>query len=428
MTNGARRWGSRGWLAAGRGLIVFGWSLLAVLLVAALAVAVSSVVWMFLVPEALLVVRGLAGRARGLAGRWSGVPVPSLYQPRPPAERGASGWWQRARWVLADPATWRDVRWLLVAPVVGLLAVLPAALIAYGVFGVLQPVLWRPLAAAGGVGWYGAIPVAGPATAWLAAFCGAITVQIGLGIGPWAVSAHARLTRALLAPPADASLARRVRHLTATRAEALDAQAAELRRIERDLHDGAQARLVALGMTLAAAEHLLADNPPARALVVEARQASADALDELRDLVRGIHPPVLADRGLGDAVRALAMDSRLPVDLAIDLPDRLAPAVESAAYFAISELLANAAKHSGARRVRFDIHHRDDVLHVTAVDDGHGGARIDAGTGLRGVQQRLAPFDGRLALTSPPGGPTTVTLELPCGSSSPKTTPSFETE
>lgn len=180
-------------------------------------------------------------------------------------------------------------------------------------------------------------------------------------------------------------------------------------------------------MTLSAAEQLLEENPQAaRTLLGEARDASAKALDELRDLARGIHPPVLADRGLADAVRALALDSRPTVEVSVDLPDRLAPAVESAAYFAVAEILANAAKHSGAERVWLDLRHRDGVLRVTVTDNGRGGAETGRGTGLRGTQRRLATFDGVLALNSPPGGPTIVTLELPCALSSPKTTLSSE--
>jgi signal transduction histidine kinase len=249
-----------------------------------------------------------------------------------------------------------------------------------------------------------------------------------LAIAPSVLRVHAHLTRWLLAPTANAALAVRVAHLAETRADAVDTQAVELRRIERDLHDGAQARLVAMGMTLSAAERLLDEDPQtARALLREARDASAKALAELRDLVRGIHPPVLADRGLGDAVRALALDSQPTVDVCVNLPGRLAPAVESAAYFAIAETLANAAKHSGAHRVWLDLRHCDGVLRVNVTDNGNGGAQIGHGTGLRGIQRRLAAFDGTLTIISPPGGPTTVTMELPCALCSPKTTLSSET-
>jgi signal transduction histidine kinase len=224
----------------------------------------------------------------------------------------------------------------------------------------------------------------------------------------------------------EAALNRRVARLTETRADAVDTQAAELRRIERDLHDGAQARLVAMGMNLGAAEALIDQHPEAaKALMAEAREASAKALTELRELVRGIHPPVLADRGLGDAVRALALDSPLRADVTVDLPGRLEPAVESAAYFAVSELLTNVAKHAQATEVRIDLWHRDGRLRVTCTDNGRGGASTQsAGSGLAGIERRIGTFDGVMAVRSPAGGPTEVTLEIPCASSSAKTSTS----
>jgi signal transduction histidine kinase len=212
-----------------------------------------------------------------------------------------------------------------------------------------------------------------------------------------------------------------VARLTETRSDALDVQAAELRRIERDLHDGAQARLVAMGMSLGTIEHLLERDPAkARRLLAEARESSSRALTELRDLVRGIHPPVLAERGLGDAVRALAMASPLATEVSLDLPGRVPAPVESAAYFAISEVLTNAAKHSGARRVWIDVRHEDGMLRIVLTDDGHGGADPSGGTGLRGIERRLGTFDGVLAVNSPAGGPTIVTMELPCELSAPQ--------
>ncbi|HEY7486487.1 MAG TPA: histidine kinase, partial [Streptosporangiaceae bacterium] len=186
--------------------------------------------------------------------------------------------------------------------------------------------------------------------------------------------------------------------------------------------DGAQARLVALGLTLGAAEHLVETDPEAaKKLVVQAREASATALSELRDLVRGIHPPVLAERGLGDAVRALALAGPLDVEVTVDIPGRLEAPVESAAYFAVSEVLTNAAKHSGAQRAWIDLSHADGRLRISVTDDGRGGADAARGTGLRGIERRLGTFDGVLALSSPQGGPTMVTMELPCALSSPRT-------
>jgi signal transduction histidine kinase len=213
-----------------------------------------------------------------------------------------------------------------------------------------------------------------------------------------------------------------VQTLTQTRHDAVDTAAAELRRIERDLHDGAQARLVALGMSLRAAERLFPTSPEAAlALVTEAKESSSLALTELRDLVRGIYPPVLADRGLGDAIRALALDSPLHTELDINLPGEVELPVASAVYFSAAEVLANVAKHAAAHTVRIGLSHGAGMLRVQITDDGAGGADPALGTGLAGVERRLATFDGILAVSSPPGGPTIVVIEVPCALSSPKT-------
>jgi signal transduction histidine kinase len=210
-------------------------------------------------------------------------------------------------------------------------------------------------------------------------------------------------------------LTRRAQRLAETRTAAVDGAAAELRRVERDLHDGAQARLVAVGMNLRAAEGVMRASPHAAlALVAEARETSSRALTELRELVRGIYPPVLADRGLGDAVRALALDAPVRTSLDIDLRGRPAGPVESAAYFAVAEILANAVKHAGARTVEIRMRHSEGMLRIIVTDDGAGGADPALGTGLAGVERRLGAFDGILAVSSPPGGPTIVVVEVPC--------------
>jgi signal transduction histidine kinase len=233
--------------------------------------------------------------------------------------------------------------------------------------------------------------------------------------GLWAAPAFLRgyrLAADALLNPAD--LQQRVRDLSQTRTELLDAGAAEVRRIERDLHDGAQARLVAMGMTLDAAGQLIHQNPDAaQALLTEAKENSVKALAELRALVRGIHPPVLADRGLADAIRALALDTPLRTYLASDLGERLPPPVESAAYFAVSELLTNVCKHAQARQAWIDVRLADGMLKIAVTDDGRGGADPARGTGLHGIERRVAAFDGLLDVTSPPGGPTSATIEIP---------------
>jgi signal transduction histidine kinase len=236
------------------------------------------------------------------------------------------------------------------------------------------------------------------------------------------------MMRFFLGPRERDRMADRIAQLTESRAETVDIQAAELRRIERDLHDGAQARLVSLGMSLGMAENLLASDPDAAGeLLAEARQATGLALAELRDLVRGIHPPVLADRGLDGALRALALANPLPVEVTIDLPGRPPAPVESAVYFAVAETLTNTAKHSGATSAWLRVAYADDRLGVMVGDDGRGGAEAAPGGGLHGIERRLAAFDGTMMVASPVGGPTIVTMELPCVLSSVKTSPSCGT-
>jgi signal transduction histidine kinase len=218
------------------------------------------------------------------------------------------------------------------------------------------------------------------------------------------------------------ALTDRVDVLTRTRRGALDIQAAELQRIERDLHDGAQARLVSVAMSLGLAESLLASKPnELPGLLTEARSTTLAALDDLRTLMRGIQPPVLADRGLEGAIRALALDVAVPVTVTGTLPGRPPVPVESAVYFTAAECLANVVKHSGATSAWVGLRYGGGLLSVIVGDNGRGGARLDAGTGLQGVARRLESFDGMIELSSPPGGPTTVTMEVPCELSSLKT-------
>lgn len=218
-------------------------------------------------------------------------------------------------------------------------------------------------------------------------------------------------------PGTERELTERVDELTRTRRGALDVQAAELRRIERDLHDGAQARLVALTMQLGRAEERLEDRPDDAALVRAAREEASAAIGELRDLARGISPPVLADRGLTPAVDALARRAAIPVELesTLDGARRLPPVVENAAYFVVSEALTNVAKHARGASARVTLGVIGDALVVTVSDDGPGGADA-GGSGLTGLRRRAEAIDGRLDVLAAPGGGTTVRAELPCGS------------
>ena len=287
---------------------------------------------------------------------------------------------ERLRWLLGDVATWRDLLWVTVNALVGwILAVAAAALAATGLVAFLVPVVSRMVP-----------PAAFPGnTKPTLAVLGFAMLAAGLAVAPWLLRGYGLLASSMLAPAGKAELALRVRHLAQTRTETLEGGAAEISRIERDLHDGAQARLVAMGMTLDAAGQIIDSNPDAaRALLWEARDASVKALAELRALVRGIHPPVLADRGLGDAIAALTLDTPLRIHLASELYGRPPAWVESAAYFAVSELLANVSKHAQARETWIDIRHTDRMLRIGVTDNGHGGA--DPARRYRAARDRAA--------------------------------------
>ncbi|GIE93344.1 sensor histidine kinase [Paractinoplanes rishiriensis] len=412
-----------GVLAIGLALTNF---LLFVLFVVSLVLTPVLGLGLVLLPLVTRLIRARAAAARHIAGWW-GVPIARPYRPRPegtlPVGPGAY------RQIVTDPATWRDFAWLLPGALVGVvLGVVSLAVPLYGIEGILLLPLWIWLGT-GDYG-YGAIwPIENVGDGLLSVPQGVLILTIGVLAAPYLRRADAWFTRLLLAPTRNAELRSRVTELTVTRADTVDAQAAELRRIERDLHDGAQARLVALGMTIGLAEEMVHRDPEsALKLLAEARETSSTALVELRHLVRGIHPPVLAERGLDGAVRALALHLRIPTSVDSEVTERLATPVESAAYFAVAEALANVTRHSGATFAFVSIRRAGDVLHLEVGDDGAGGADPSAGTGLRGIERRLAAFDGTMSLSSPPGGPTIVTMELPCELSSPRTTLSSGTD
>ncbi|MGW1429481.1 sensor histidine kinase [Streptomyces sp. NPDC001108] len=378
--------------------------------------AVPLGVGLFTTPGVLELVRRHANRRRLLAADWAGVRIPIPYRPFPEdLRKGLLGQGRRTGLLLKDPATWRDLRWLLVDSTAGyLVSTLAAGLVLYPLEGfVLAAGLWRVFT--DDRYWYGFVPVSDQATGLAAAGLGLALFGVGVLVNERLLRAHFLLARSVLAPTPQEELARRIDRLTETRHEAVDTAALELRRIERDLHDGAQARLVAMGMSLGAVEALIEKDPQqAKKVLAMARESSAEALAELRDLVRGIHPPVLAERGLGDAVRALALRMPFDSEVGAELAGRADAAVESAAYFAVSEALTNAAKHSGADRVQVDIRHTDSALRITVIDNGRGGAVVGGGSGLSGIERRLGTFDGVMAVSSPVGGPTMVTMEIPC--------------
>lgn len=353
-----------------------------VLLVLWIVGGVLVLVWVGLpiLSGCLLATRWIANLHRTMAARTLDEEVPVPYRPLP-----ASGFFARARVVLADPMTWRDLSWLFVAAVVGPVFSLVVIIL---LLGVVTGFIW----------WF---------------------------VTPPLMQARAHLDRFFLAYSRTERLEQRVQVLTESRAELVDHSAAELRRLERDLHDGAQARLVALSMNLGMAEAAFEEDPEkARRLVADARSTTAAAIGDLRSVVRGIHPPVLADRGLAGAVQAIALDMAIPVAVACRLDGRPPAPVESAVYFGVAECLANIGKHAEARNAWITVSHQGGVLTAVVGDDGRGGASPDAGTGMLGVMRRLAAFDGTMTVSSPPGGPTLVTLEVPCDLSSLKTTPS----
>ncbi|MEV6344764.1 sensor domain-containing protein [Actinoplanes sp. NPDC051851] len=328
-----------------------------------------------------------------------------------------------------DGAGWRVVAYHLVKLPVGLIELYAVFLWAGGLVNLGYPLWWGAFRNHPAGSRLDPVPVFTPfglfgeGTFHVATLPGTFAAAAaGTGMllaAPWVsravTSADVRLIHRLLG---HARLAQRVHDLEQSRALAVDDAAALLRRLERDLHDGAQIRLATLAMNLGMAREKLGpdgevrDAAAARELVDTALRGAKDALRELRDLARGLHPPVL-DNGLGDALASLAADSAIPVDLRVAIPVRPTPAIESIAYFCAAELLANAAKHSYANRIEVHLAGERDVLLLSVTDDGTGGADPARGTGLSGLSQRVAVVDGHLTITSPPSGPTTITVNLP---------------
>ncbi|MDQ0578990.1 sensor histidine kinase [Streptomyces rishiriensis] len=353
---------------------------LTVLLIAATGAVTGVGIWML--PETVLLIRRIAGAKRRSTASWTGREIPEAYRTIDGPLR------ERLRTAVADPGTLTDLRWM-------------GAYYAYGWLTVLMLPLWP-------VG----LLVDGVRRALLDREPLLLPLLVRLA------DLEADWSAALLSPSPKALLARRVEQLTATRADAVAAHGAELRRIERDLHDGAQARLVALSMRIGLAQRAYGTDPgTARELLSDAQDQAEEALTELRHVVRGIHPPILTDRGLDGAVRALAGSSALGVTVRTEgLPDgpRAPAAVEAAAYFVIAEALTNAAKHSGAGRAEVVLARSRTGLSVRVRDEGCGGVDESAGSGLLGMRRRVAALDGRVRVTSPVGGPTVIEVELPC--------------
>lgn len=238
-----------------------------------------------------------------------------------------------------------------------------------------------------------------------------------LFVTPWVVHGLATANRALVRGMLGGDVTERVRELTASRSAAVGLAAEDRRRIERDLHDGVQQRLVSLAMDLGRAKDKLDTDPNrAKELVEEAHEEAKRAITEVRDLARGIHPAVLTDRGLDAALSALAARSPVPVDVSVDVAQRPPASVEAAAYFVVSEALANVAKHADATRASVTVRRSSDRLTIQVQDDGRGGAEVGEGSGLAGLRDRVGALDGDLHLLSPAGGPTVLMAEIPCAS------------
>jgi signal transduction histidine kinase len=354
------------------------------------------------------VTRLLASVERRRAGWVLGEPIPAPYVPftAGPVRR-------RVAAVGAQPATWRDLAWLVLLFPLGVAGGVAGTVLAAVNLGVVTAPAWA---------WavpnpHAPFPMRTLMTTTPGRFGLTLVGLLVVPVAAWLLRALGRteagLARVMLGPGAHRRLVEQAAHLAQTRARVVDAQAAELRRIERDLHDGAQARIVAAGMTLALAARKLRTGGVAAPDVELARRQLDEALAELRRLVRGIHPPILTDRGLHAALAALAADSPLAVDLRGDQSDRYPAAVESAAYFVVAEGLANAGKHADAAACRIDLVRHGDGVAVTLTDDGRGGAD-PAGAGLDGLRRRVEALDGMLTISSPPGGPTILHAEFPC--------------
>ncbi|MFF4832429.1 sensor histidine kinase [Streptomyces sp. NPDC001315] len=336
---------------------------------------------------------------------------PASGRHRPPAVAGLRPWLATR---LREQATWRELGYTLL--LAGLLWPVDALSVTVGLLVPLSVVATPLLMATAGDGREAKVLKQWTVTTWPTAFAVAVLGLVLAALGAYVLGAvagaRAELTRLLIAPR-DGDLGARVVELARSRLRLVDAFEAERRRIERDLHDGAQQRLVALTMTLGLAR-LDAPPGPLADQLAKAHEEAGKALAELRDLIHGIHPKVLADYGLEAAVADAADRSAVPVDVDLQLAGRLPQGVEAAAYFVVCEALANVARHSGARRAAVTGEHREGRLFLQVRDDGRGGADPAGGSGLTGLADRVSVLDGRLSLSSPPGGPTLLRVEFPC--------------
>ncbi|GAA2444736.1 sensor histidine kinase [Actinomadura vinacea] len=381
--------------------------LIALPVVALFSVVLIALPWL---PDLLRPLRALAGVERRRAGAAVGREIPEPYEP----PRGTA--LEQSVRLLRSSSTWRDLAWMALHGTTGLLA----AFLAVGLWPAVLFSLTQPL-------WWWAAPE-GSQSAYIvldtwpkALTMPFVQTAVNAAVLIWGVPLLARgqalLADLLLRPTRRTRLTERIEELAETRAEALEAHGAELRRIERDLHDGTQAQLVAVALRLGLADRRFdADPAAARALFLEARDGVEEAMTQLRTVIRGIYPPILSDRGLPGAIRALAAGQHIHVHLELPDPGRAPAAVEAAAYFVVAEALTNIAKHSGASSAEVSLRRTATALRVLVRDDGKGGADPAGGSGLAGIRRRVAALDGTTRLDSPAGRGTTLEVELPCGS------------
>jgi signal transduction histidine kinase len=404
---------------------VAGFYITVVMLAFGLTVTVSivgTVVGLLLLTLALRVSRLLGGLYRRVAAR-----ILSYRVEAPPKFQKGSGILNRLDRRLRDRAAWRAVSYSLIKLPVSAVQLYAITAACIGLVDITYPVDWvlfhhqppgvvHPMVAVIPVSFGGGnFQIYSWPGTFLAAILGAASVVGATWLARAITAGDRRLVRSLLGP---SSMSERVTVLERTRSLAVEDSAAALRRVERDLHDGAQMRLAALAMNLGMAREKLgdddhADNATVRELLDAAQRNAVDALADLRDLARGIHPPAL-DNGLPGALATLAASSAIPASVTAEIGTRPAPAIETIAYFCAAELIANATKHSYANQIKINIYtERAGVLRLEVMDDGIGGADAAGGTGLAGLAQRVSTVDGRLDVSSPPGGPTTVTVVLP---------------
>nr|WP_230465545.1 sensor histidine kinase [Nonomuraea sp. ATCC 55076] len=386
-------------------LLVSGVVGLAWYFVLAVTVSASLVLALFWVGVPLafatvLLWRGGARLERRVLRLAFGIRLADPYRPRP--ERGLGA---HLRWLLKDPATWRDLGYLLVLLPLGAIEAVFSAAMWMGTSGLLlAPVLYGLQEASGGSGFY----AEDWTTSWIAGCCGAVALVLSAYQTRGMAWLHGTLATVLLGGGEE-------ERLRASRARGIDAAEAERRRIERDLHDGAQQRLLSVAVDLGRAQSKFDSDPETvRELIAQAHAGTKAAIAELRDLARGIHPAILSDRGLDAALSGLAARAPIRVDVSVELDERPPPAVESIAYFIVAESLTNLAKHSGATEASVTVIRDGRGVVVDVWDDGIGGAVVVPGGGLAGLADRAATIDGVLVVHSPVGGPTVVRAELPC--------------